>query len=158
MMKRLIKGKKNKRLRTANKINHNVVLADWVSVDTNNQDVVEIITDAMSNDDWIQIEYEGSGWRLIQPYGWNTSRAGNALLMCYKDSGEIRSYRFDKILQILVDDSLLEDKLSDPGEIYETDDYDTTIKDDIPLLPTNDEYDNDQELPYTEGIEYLAGS
>src|SRR3712207_8097746 len=49
----------------------------------------------------VQIDYDGSGWRNIKPYGWNTSKqnsngeGGNVLLMCYQDSGEVRSYRFE---------------------------------------------------------------
>ena len=51
----------------------------------------------------MQIDYENSGWRTIYPYGFNTSKDGNVLIMCYKDSGEVRSYRFDKIFDMYID-------------------------------------------------------
>jgi hypothetical protein len=46
--------------------------AAWQSIDVSSPDLVQIVTDAMAMGTQIQIEYQGSGWRLIQPYGWNT--------------------------------------------------------------------------------------
>ena len=68
---------------------------------------IQYITDSMANNMLIQINYEGSGWRTIQPYSFTTSKDNNLLVMCYKQDGSIRSYRFDRINQLYVDDSLL---------------------------------------------------
>ena len=88
--------KRSSRLRRA-------VLAEWQQIDMSDPDLYQYLTDAMIYGYAVQINYEGSGWRDIQPYGWNTSQDGNNLLMCYKDTGEVRSYRLDRILDIYID-------------------------------------------------------
>jgi hypothetical protein len=142
--------------------------AAWQSIDVSSPDLVQIVTDAMAMGTQIQIEYQGSGWRLIQPYGWNTSKEGNILLMCYKDTGEIRSYRLDRVQQVLVDDStMLMNGMgnNDTGVYYDVQDYEDRAnpKDfEIPLLPNIDEVldqsekEEGQELPYDEGLDYLT--
>ena len=160
-MGRLIKMGKPSRLRKR------IIKAEWQSVDTGSSDLVQIITDNMAAGTQIQVEYEGSGWRLIQPYGWNTSKQGNVLLMCYKDTGEIRSYRLDRILQVLVDSNastnIPVDTITDPGSMYEVKDYNANPDDfQIPELPNMDEIldisekEQGQELPYDVGIDYLT--
>lgn len=143
------------------------IFAAWQPVDVSSPDLVQIVTDAMASGGQIQIEYQGSGWRLIQPYGWNTSKQGNVLLMCYKDTGEIRSYRLDRVLQVLVDESLLmnqeqEVNPNDPTQMYEVRDYNANPEDfEIPPLPNMDEIleisekEQGQELPFDEGLQYL---
>ncbi|MFW6008071.1 MAG: hypothetical protein ACOCP8_02290 [archaeon] len=162
-MKRLIKKSKRKiitsRLRKK-------VFAEWTPVDINSPNLMETITDAMSVGTWIQVEYEGSGWRLIQPYGWNTSQAGNILLMCYKDTGEIRSYRLDRVLQVLVDDELLTNEPvmnSDPTQMFQVREYNDVPEEfEVPPLPNQDEVleisenEQGQELPFDEGLDYLT--
>ena len=51
----------------------------------------------MSQQSVIKINYAGSGWRNILPYGWYTSKDNNVLLYCYKENSAIRSYIVDKI-------------------------------------------------------------
>lgn len=142
------------------------LMAEWTPVDPNSEDVVQIITDAMAAGTQIQIEYEGSGWRLIQPYGWNSSQEGNILLMCYKDTGEVRSYRLDRVLQVLVDDTMLANEptqMLSPDNMYQVEDYKANPSDfEIPLLPNQDEVlqlsENEpgMEAPYDKGIQYLT--
>lgn len=165
-MKRLIR--KYSRLRKR-------VFAEWQRVDPADPNVYEYLTDAMTNNYSVQIDYDGSGWRNIKPYGWNTSKqnsngeGGNVLLMCYKDSGEVRSYRFDRINDIYIDyDSqmaidnnpqMIEDEQT---QIYENivDNESENIDEsyDIPLMPqdnvetSNDGiYDNQLQQFYNEG-------
>jgi hypothetical protein len=141
------------------------IFADWQPVDVTSPDLVQIITDAMAAQTQIQVEYEGSGWRLILPYGWNTSKDGNVLLMCYKDTGEVRSYRLDRILQVLIDSSMQQieqqNDVTDTG--LEVRDYNSTPSDfEVPLLPNIDEIlqesENEpgRELPYDQGLNYLT--
>lgn len=139
--------------------------AEWMPIEVSSPDIIQIITDAMASGVQIQIEYQGSGWRLIQPYGWNTSKAGNILLMCYKDTGEIRSYRLDRILQVLVDDTMLDNQpvINNPEDKYEVSDYSSNPEDfEIPELPNMDEIleisENEQgsELPYDDALDYLT--
>lgn len=145
------------------------ICAAWQPVDVGSPDLIQTITDAMAMNAQIQVEYQGSGWRLIQPYGWNSSQEGNVLLMCYKDTGEIRSYRLDRISQVLVDDTLLTDQsgntIHDDG-FFQVQDYSDTRPDpadfEIPLLPNMDEImeqtENEmgQELPYDAGLDMLT--
>lgn len=79
------------------------ILAEWQQINISDPDVYQYLTDAMLYGYAVQINYEGSGWRNIQPYGWNTSKDGNNLLMSYRDNGEIRSYRLDRILDLYID-------------------------------------------------------
>jgi hypothetical protein len=155
-MKRLIKTSRLRRK----------IYAEWTPIDPQAGDAVQVVTDAMAAGTQIQIEYQGSGWRLIQPYGWNTSKAGNILLMCYKDTGEVRSYRLDRINQILVDDTLLANQPVDSVDgngMYEVRDYKVKPEDyEIPPLPNMDEIleqsenEQGQELPFDEGLKYLT--
>lgn len=158
-MKRLIK-KSNNIKRLIKKF------AEWTPVDPSNEDIIQVITNFMASGSQIQIEYQGSGWRLIQPYGWNTSKDGNILLMCYKDTGEIRSYRLDRINQVLIDDSLLENEPT-YNNGYEIEDYNEgPTADDfkIPDLPNMEQIIEDtenevgKELPFSEGIDYLMNN
>ena len=77
--------------------------AEWVQMNLQDPNLMQYITDCMNYGYAMQIDYENSGWRTIYPYGFNTSKDGNVLIMCYKDSGEVRSYRFDKIFDMYID-------------------------------------------------------
>ncbi len=144
-MKRLIKKS------SLNKV------ADWQPVDPNSEDIVQVITNCMANSEQIQIEYQGSGWRTILPYGWNTSKDSNILLMCYKDTQEVRSYRLDRISQVLVDIQ----EVAQNDDIYEIEDYSDPLDFEIPELPNMDEIIEETEneigekSPFSEGIEYI---
>jgi hypothetical protein len=155
-------------LKKFSRLRRKIVTADWTPIDPSNQDVVQVITDVMAAGTQIQIEYEGSGWRLIQPYGWNSSKEGNILLMCYKDTGEVRSYRLDRVLQVLVNSSQLNNEPVingplTPDNMYQVEDYKANPEDfEIPPLPNQDEVlqlsENEPGMksPYDEGLDYLA--
>lgn len=145
------------------------LFASWQPVDVTSPNLIQLITDAMAVGGQIQIEYQGSGWRLIQPYGWNSSQMGNVLLMCYKETGEIRSYRLDRIQQVLVDDSLLQNQIDTlhNDDMYQVQDYGEQERAnpedfEIPLLPNMDEvlYQSENEmgekLPYDEALDVLT--
>jgi len=136
--------------------------ATYVSVGLGDQ-AIQLITDSMANSMTIQIEYLNSSYREIAPYGWSVSKDNNLLLMCYKSDSSIRSYRFDRILQVFVDDSLLQayDNVSQEEEIQETN-IDSNSPDDylVPLLPNIDEIIEETENeaynePYEEAIDSL---
>lgn len=132
--------------------------AQWKPVDikNNNSLALQALTDAMTYNATIQINYRNSGWRTIIPYGWNASKDGNILLMCYKNTGEIRSYRIDRIYDLLVNDTLM-DKIS------ENNPYTMNFEDfKIPMLPNIDEIieetenEVNEELPYDVGLKALT--
>lgn len=133
--------------------------AEWQNVDINDPDLIQIITDVMASGTQMQLDYEGSGWRLIQPYGWNTSQDGNILIMCYKDTGEIRSYRLDRVLDILVDDSLIMNQPIDDNSLeiedYTYDDFKLPQLPDIDSILEESENEQGQELPYGDAMENL---
>ena len=116
---------------------------------------VQLITDSMANSLNIQLEYEGSGWRTVLPYGWNTSAAGDLLVMCYKDGMEIRSYRLDRVIQLYVDDVLL-----DADAIIEQSEYEPS-QFVIPQLPDIDavlelsESERGDAEPFADAVEQL---
>lgn len=129
------------------------VIASWKPVPIKGPKMLKALTDAMTYNANIRINYRNSGWRTILPYGWNTSREGNTLVMCYKDTGEIRSYRLDRIYDLLV-----EDNLSDHH-----DDMLTWEDFQMPTLPNIDEIVNETEaeidnepLPYDAGLKALT--
>lgn len=67
----------------------------------------------MMNGEQIQIEYKGD-WRLTSPYGWNSTKGGNTLLMAYTDDGLIRSYRLDRMTGLNINlDDVGKDKIDD---------------------------------------------
>ena len=110
----------------------------------------------------VQINYKNNGWRTILPYGWNSSKDGNILLMCYKDTGEIRSYRIDRIYDLLIDDNLLNNM---PGDRPEEPSMHMNFNDfKIPTLPNIDEIIDDtenedkEELPYDAGLQALTNN
>lgn len=134
------------------------IYAEYVKINMNDS-AIQLITDCMANSMPIQVEYMNSGWRTVQPYGWNTSKSGDLLMMCYKDNMDIRSYRFDRMLQIFVDESLLnQENNNDQNE-----DKNNPNNYIIPDLP-DDETDNILEVseneqgedkPFDEAIDVL---
>ena len=137
------------------------ILADWKSINIEDPNLIQIITNTMAANAQMQINYLNSGWRLISPYGWATSKDGNILLMAYRDS-MIRSYRLDRILEVLIDDSLLVEIEEGPKELFEIEDYNAKPEEyEIPLLPNIDEVletseqEIGQEMPFDEGLDYI---
>lgn len=118
-----------------------------VDIDDN---TIQYITDSMANNLPIQIQYEGSGWRTIQPYSFTTSQDNNILVMCYKQDGSIRSYRLDRIEQLFVEDALIS---ADTGAEFTEDggsNHSNPSDYKIPYLP---EYDDILEMSEAEESE-----
>lgn len=140
-------------LQSSSRLLRKKVIASWQPVPVKGPKMLKALTDAMTYNANIRINYRNSGWRTILPYGWNTSREGNILVMCYKDTGEIRSYRLDRIYDLLV-----EDNLSDHH-----DDMLTWEDFQMPTLPNIDEIIEETEaeidnepLPYDAGLKALT--
>jgi len=133
-------------------------IARWNPIDMKTGNPIQVLTDAMSYGATVQINYKNNGWRTILPYGWNSSKDGNILLMCYKDTGEIRSYRMDKIYDLLIDDNLLAEMPGDRPEEPSMQFNDFKI----PALPNIDEIidetesEDEKELPYDTGLQALT--
>ena len=151
-MKRLLKNKKM--IFKTSKLKK---VADWKDVNVYQNDIINIITDAMSQQSVIKVNYAGSGWRNILPYGWYTSKDNNVLLYCYKENSAIRSYRVDKIINLMIDDSL--DTDFNNKEENEMEDFE------ILELPENNEEiieisENEKgaETPFDESLEILENS
>jgi hypothetical protein len=127
-----------------------------------NDEAVSLITDSMANGLTIDIDYTGSGMRNnILPYGWSTSKAGDLLIMCYKSTGEIRSYRYDRVNQLFIEDDLIKAYESPP----ETEQQEETIPNDyiIPPLPNIDEIlqlseNETPDEPYAEAVDILENT
>ena len=118
-----------------------------VNIDDN---TIQYITDSMANNLPIQIQYEGSGWRTIQPYSFTTSQDNNILVMCYKQDGSVRSYRLDRIEQLFVEDALIS---ADTGAEFTEDggsNHSNPSDYEIPYLP---EYDDILEMSEAEESE-----
>ena len=128
-----------------------------------NDEAVSLITDSMANGLTIDIDYTGSGMRNnILPYGWSTSKAGDLLIMCYKSTGEIRSYRYDRINQLFIEDDLIQAYESPPETEQQEEE---TIPNDyiIPPLPNIDEIlqlsENEMpDEPYAEAVDTLENT
>jgi len=128
-----------------------------------NDEAVSLITDSMANGLTIDIDYIGSGMRNnILPYGWSTSKAGDLLIMCYKSTGEIRSYRYDRINQLFIEDDLIQAYESPPETEQQEEE---TIPNDyiIPPLPNIDEIlqlsENEMpDEPYAEAVDTLENT
>lgn len=144
-----------------NRTKRRLLFAEWVPIDINDPNVVQYVTDVMSSGGNIQIEYNGE-WKTIAPYGWNSSKSGNVLLMCYKDTGEVRSYRLDRITNLQFDSDTMDTSMFAPndenGEIQE--DELTVDGLEVPTLPEdqeglNQQDSNQQESPFEDAIETL---
>ena len=141
-MKRLLKSKTNKK----------TLYAEWQEGDINDPNMIQYITDVMANGGQMQIEYNGE-WKTILPYGWNSSKDGNVLLMCYKDTGEVRSYRLDRMTDIQYDSDTIDFSLYEGGE----NDGEENIDLDYPTLPDEElEVDNNgSETPFDGALDAL---
>lgn len=137
-------------------------LAEFEQVKIESDDAIQYITDSMANNMNIKIEYEGSGWRTIQPYSFTTSKDNNLLIMCYKMDGSVRSYRFDRIQQLFVNDLLFSNEtgsdFQEVGEINHSDPSDY----EIPYLPEYDDIlefsENEEGEPFDEAIDNIESS
>jgi hypothetical protein len=144
-------------MKTAKKYHGIKRIAEWNDVDMHGSAATQIITDAMAYDQPLQINYSGSGWRTILPYGWNSSKNGDVLLMCYKNDGEIRSYRMDKIVDLLIEDTLA-DMIStyDASFDIKQEDFEMPMLPDIDDIIETTESEDGNESPYDEGLAMLS--
>lgn len=132
-------------------------VAEWVDVDINDPDLVQNITDLMSSGGQMQILYN-SEWKTISPYGWNSSKEGNILIMCYKDTGEIRSYRLDRVEGVQLDSNSLSFNDTPEEPIFEDSNQPETTFELPPDLDeglTNVDDQQGQELPFDDALDAL---
>lgn len=148
-MKRLM-NKRATSLLKAFKRKRMMRFAEWVDKEVTDPNLVQDITNVMSTGGQIQIMYTDGGWRTISPYGWNSSKEGNVLIMCYKDTGELRSYRLDRVQLVKIDS----DALSPEDELI-GEEFDTLENSEFDLpLETNDT-EVDKDLPFDDAIDML---
>ena len=81
------------------------IFSEWQELNLYDPNLMNILNDAMINQIPIELNYEGSGTRDVIPYAFTQTRDGNILLNVYKDTGEIRRYRFDRINNIWIDNT-----------------------------------------------------
>lgn len=159
-MKRLM-SKLARSARESFRVRRLMRLAEWVDVDVNDPGLVQQVTDIMASGGQIQIQYQGE-WKLISPYGWNSSKEGNVLLMCYKDTGEVRSYRLDRIEAVQIDSSQVTDNsMDDSLDSLDTglDDSNTTEEFDVPEENNEqNELEPQNELPFDDAMNILEVS
>lgn len=146
-MKRLMKKSERSFLSYKKRL---IKTSEWIDMSVNDPDAVQTITDVMANGGQIQIQYNEE-WKLISPYGWNTSKEGNVLIMCYKDTGEVRSYRLDRIEALQIDSAYISESNSTNEDNQESiEQFD---------IPNNTEtLENEQpesDLPFDDHIEIL---
>ena len=79
------------------------IFSEWQELNLYDPNLMNILNDAMINQIPIELNYEGSGTRDVIPYAFTQTKDGNILLNVYKDTGEIRRYRFDRIDNIWID-------------------------------------------------------
>ena len=79
------------------------IFSEWQELNLYDPNLMNILNDAMINQIAIELNYEGSGTRDVIPYAFTQTKDGNILLNVYKDTGEIRRYRFDRINNIWID-------------------------------------------------------
>ena len=117
---------------------------------------VQLLTDSMANSFEVQIEYEGSGWRTVTPYGWNTSAAGDLLVMCYKAGMEIRSYRLDRVQQLYVNSALLDPSIEvDESEVVNPSSFVIPQIPDVDELLALSESEQGSPEPFAEAVDEL---
>ena len=81
------------------------IFSEWQELNLYDPNLMNILNDAMINQIPIELNYEGSGTRDVIPYEFTQTKDGNILLNVYKDTGEIRRYRFDRINNIWIDNT-----------------------------------------------------
>ena len=155
-LEHLNKLERTAKLKSSSRLLYKKVLASWQPVNIKGPDLLKVLTDAMTYNSTIRINYKNSGWRSILPYGWNTSQDGNILVMCYKDTGEVRSYRLDRIFDLLIGDDLSQ-------SLQHNQDESLTWKDfQMPTLPNIDDIIKETEdeveepLPYDDALKALT--
>ena len=129
------------------------VLAEWKPINIHGPELMKTLTNAMTYNSNIRINYKNSGWRSILPYGWNTSKNGNVLVMCYKDTGEIRSYRLDRIFDVLVNSDI--EQYSDDSSLTWNDFQMPTLPN-LEQIIEETEAEVDETLPYDTGLKALT--
>lgn len=151
-LKYLDQQDKLKILQSNSRLLRKKVLASWKPINTKGPELLQVLTDAMTYNSGIRINYRNSGWRSILPYGWNTSKDGNTLLMCYKDSGEIRSYRLDRIFDVLINDDLNINR----DESLSWEDFQMPTLPNIDEIIQETEAEVDEPLPYDTALKALT--
>ena len=81
------------------------IFSEWQELNLYDPNLMNILNDAMINQIPIELNYESSGTRDVIPYAFTQTKDGNILLNVYKDTGEIRRYRFDRINNIWIDNT-----------------------------------------------------
>lgn len=129
--------------------------AEFVDVEATDPNLVQNITNVMAAGGKIEILYTDGQWRTILPYGWNSSKDGNVLIMCYKDTGDVRSYRLDRIQMVRMDEAnLSEDSMMGEQEQFDNSqgfDSEFDIPPDLGVETTQ----NEPELPFDEALDVL---
>jgi len=118
-----------------------LIYAEWIPKEPDDPSVIQDTTNVMANGGPMQIRYQDGGVRTIFPYGWNTSKNGDVLLMCYKEDGGVRSYRFDRIQQFIFDSDIIS---SPPIEVEEQSNQQSVNN---PTLTIQDYHEESEELP-----------
>lgn len=127
-----------------------------VDVEATDPNLVQNITNVMAAGGKIDILYNDGQWRTILPYGWNSSKDGNVLIMCYKDTGDVRSYRLDRIQMVrmestnLSEDSMMGQEQQPDGSQEFSSEFDLP-----PELNEESAPITEQELPFDEALDVL---
>lgn len=131
------------------------ILAEWQELDLYDPELMNILNDAMIEQTPIELNYEGSGTRDVVPYAFTQTKDGNVLLNVYKDTGEIRRYRFDRINNIWIDSNDLQeeenyDEMNSMEQQYEQPQEEVPQYDDPDLSGENNKTKPEEEVYNTD--------
>ena len=132
------------------------IFSEWQELNLYDPNLMNILNDAMINQIPIELNYEGSGTRDVIPYAFTQTKDGNILLNVYKDTGEIRRYRFDRINNIWIDntDQYEEESYEQDNNEQYNEEYNEEIPmyDDPELNNSNQQQISQEEPIYNEQI------
>lgn len=132
------------------------IFSEWQELNLYDPNLMNILNDAMINQIPIELNYEGSGTRDVIPYAFTQTKDGNILLNVYKDTGEIRRYRFDRINNIWIDntDQYEEESYEQNNNEQYNEEYNEEIPmyDDPELNNSNQQQISQEEPIYNEQI------
>ena len=132
------------------------IFSEWQELNLYDPNLMNILNDAMINQIPIELNYEGSGTRDVIPYAFTQTKDGNILLNVYKDTGEIRRYRFDRINNIWIDstDQYEEESYEQNNNEQYNEEYNEEIPmyDDPELNNSNQQQISQEEPIYDEQI------
>lgn len=123
------------------------IFSEWQELNLYDPNLMNILNDAMINQIPIELNYEGSGTRDVIPYAFTQTKDGNILLNVYKDTGEIRRYRFDRINNIWIDNT---DQYEE--ESYEQNNNEQEFMEEDYNNIYNEQYDEEYNEEYNEEI------